>query len=77
MTLKAQHSKDLPKPKNKKRRDLSLPEELLRVLPLLILILESRSSRPRQFSSRLMPTKLLYKPFRAYLLSNSENKESK
>ena len=65
-------------------RLFSQPEELQQLFPLLMLILESTSSPLTQFNSRLMSTKLLYKPFRAYSRSNSrkswrlnsENRES-
>ena len=66
----------------KRRRDpsllrlLCLPEELPRVLPLLMLQLVSSSSPLSPLSSRPIPIKLFFRPFKAYLLSSLETKES-
>ena len=69
----------------KRRKNRSLlrlfcqPEELLWLLPLSMLLLESANSPLHQPNIRLMSIKLLFKPFRVYLLSNSrwswKNKE--
>ena len=58
-------------------RPLNLPKKPLFVFPQLMLFLGSKSSRLNLFNSKLMSTKLLFKPFRVYLLSNSESKEIK